>query len=93
MKKETLKQLIELVYTDELTVLEYKEKVLKIIDLYENDTYEPIISNDCITDYIKYGYDMSYKRDSGICNCNVGNERISNPNKDVVNPHFISKLI
>ena len=45
MKKETLKELIEIIFTKCETILQFKEEVLKLVDLYGNED-DDITQND-----------------------------------------------
>lgn len=88
MKKETLKELIELEFGRCETISQFKLEVFRLIDLYEQDkpfiptpgfrieTFEP--------DEVPYGSICPcnpVNGGSGVCGCIMGNKMVPNPKK------------
>ena len=82
MTKETLKQLIEVEYQRSNSTFQFKQEVLRLIDLYEQDkpftptpgfTLEELPYKDLNTNYYKMYYNTPPKSYFDLCSCNPKN--------------------
>lgn len=89
MKKETLKQLIEVEYERCETISQFKSEVFRLLDLYESD--ENVINGIGVnpitlingTGKVPYHTICScnpINGGSGICGCTMANTLVDNPN-------------
>ncbi len=91
MKKETLKQLIEVEYERCGTISQFKSEIFRLLDLYESDEnvinrigVNPItLINGTLSDKVPY-YTICncnpINGGNGICGCTIANTLVDNPN-------------
>ena len=95
MTKETLKELIQVEFDRCLTLLQFKEEVFRLLDLYDEDNSKqlsgymggPILENLCSTglpDEVPYSSTCPCNPangGNGVCGCVMGNKMVPNPKK------------
>jgi hypothetical protein len=89
MKKETLKELIEIEFDRCETISHFKKEVFRLIDLYDNDKEQIInfypnptlVGNPDKVPYFTICSCNPANGGSGICGCTMANTMVDNPKK------------
>lgn len=96
MKKETLKQLIEIEFERVETISQFKSEVFRLIDLYlsDNENINVVYPNLYVggePEEVPYGTICPCNPangGSGICGCTMGNTMVKNPKKYLYKTNF-----